>query len=151
MNQGPFQRLYSLFEPVLRRHEHVQAAALCLRDTAAGREVLLVSSLNTGRWILPKGWPMQGRTLASAASQEAWEEAGVVGRADETPVGYYTYEKTRKSGPPVTCRVEVFRITVAELARDWPERARRKRSWMSLDRAADAVDEPDLKVLLRRQ
>ncbi len=148
MKQTPFQKLVSIIEPVFRRPEFIQAAALCLREGKKGREVLLVSSLKTGRWILPKGWPMKNRTLAGAALQEAWEEAGVVGKADETPVGFFTYEKMRAGGLPVSCRVEVFNVTVADLARDYPESKRRKRKWMSPEAAAAAVDEPELKTLL---
>lgn len=148
MKQTPFQALVSIIEPVFRRPEFIQAAALCLREGKKGREVLLVSSLTSGRWILPKGWPMKNRTLAGAALQEAWEEAGVIGKADETPVGFFTYEKLRGGGIPVSCRVEVFNIAVADLARDYPERARRKRKWMSPEAAAAAVDEPELKTLL---
>lgn len=148
MKQTPFRTLVSLIEPVFRRPEFLQAAALCLREGSKGREVLLVSSLTTGRWILPKGWPMKNRTLAGAALQEAWEEAGVVGQAEATPFGFYTYEKLRAGGVPVTCRVEVFLVAIADLSRDYPERTRRKRKWMSVEAAAAAVDEPGLKTLL---
>ncbi|MFN3954215.1 MAG: NUDIX hydrolase [Pararhodobacter sp.] len=148
MKQTPIQALASLIEPVFRRPDFVQAAALCLREGKTGPEVLLVQSLNTRRWILPKGWPMKRRSLAGAAAQEAWEEAGVIGRAGETSVGFYTYRKLRQGGLPVSCRVEVFRIDVADLARDYPERRRRKRKWMSLEAAAAAVEETELKALL---
>lgn len=148
MKQTPLQALVSLIEPVFRRPEFIQAAALCLREGKRGREVLLVSSLDTGRWILPKGWPMKNRTLAGAAQQEAWEEAGVIGKAEEIPVGFYTYEKMRAGGLPVSCRVEVFRLDLVDLAKDWPERRRRKRKWMTPEEAAAAVAEPELKTLL---
>ncbi|MCC5971457.1 MAG: NUDIX hydrolase [Pararhodobacter sp.] len=148
MKQTAFQTLVSLIEPVFRRPEFIQAGAVCLREGKRGREVLLVSSLDSGRWIVPKGWPMKNRTLAGAAQQEAWEEAGVVGKAEESPIGFYTYEKKRAGGVPVSCRVEVFRLHVADLAKDWPERSRRKRKWMTLDKAAAAVDEVELKTLL---
>ncbi|WP_333827160.1 NUDIX hydrolase [Pararhodobacter sp.] len=148
MKQTPLQALVSLIEPVFRRPEFIQAAALCLREGKRGREVLLVSSLSSGRWILPKGWPMKKRTLAGAALQEAWEESGVIGKVEEVPVGFYTYQKIRAGGLPVSCRVEVFRVSVADLARDWPERTRRKRKWMTPEAAAAAVQEPDLKTLL---
>lgn len=148
MKQTAIQSLVSLIEPVFKRPEFIQAAALCLREGKRGREVLLVSSLSSGRWILPKGWPMKKRTLAGAALQEAWEEAGVIGKAREVSVGFYTYEKRRIGGLPVACRVEVFRIDVADLAKTWPERAKRKRKWMTPEEAAAAVDEPDLKTLL---
>ena len=148
MKQTPFKALMSIFKPVFRRPDFIQAAALCLREGKKGREVLLISSLKSERWILPKGWPMKGRTLAGAALQEAWEEAGVVGKADEVPVGFYTYHKIRAGGLPVSCRVEVFNITLADLVRDYPERKRRKRVWMPLEDAAAAVEEPELKTLL---
>lgn len=148
MKQTPIQALVSLIEPVFRRPEFVQAAALCVREGKTGPEVLLVQSLSSRRWILPKGWPMKKRTLGGAAVQEAWEEAGVVGRAREASVGFYTYSKMRKGGLPITCRVEVFRVDVADLARDWPEKGRRRRKWMTPEAAAAAVQEPELKALL---
>lgn len=150
MKQNPVQALVSLIEPAFRRPEYVQAAALCLREGKSGPEVLLVSSLDTGRWILPKGWPMKNRTLAGAALQEAWEEAGVIGKAQETSVGFYLYEKRRRGGLSLSCRVEVFRVDVADLARDFPEKGKRRRKWMSPEQAAAAVDEPELKELLLR-
>ena len=62
--------------PMFRRPRSLQVAALCHRRTKAGqKEVLLVTSRGTGRWILPKGWPMRGKSDAQAAAQEAWEEA----------------------------------------------------------------------------
>ena len=150
MNQSPLENLREFLEPVFRPPEFVQAAALCLRDSRKGCEVLLVSSLRTRRWILPKGWPMKGRTLAGAALQEAWEEAGVVGTVEETSCGHYTYGKMRKGGLRLACRVEVFRVHVTHLARNYPEARRRKRQWMPLEAAAREVHEPELKALLQR-
>ena len=148
MNAAPMTRklLNLIVEQV--RPAFVQAAALCLRDGPRGPEVLLIRTLRLKQWIIPKGWPMKGKTLAEAAAIEAWEEAGVVGKAEESPIGFYTYEKKRAGGVPVSCRVEVFRLHVADLAKDWPERSRRKRKWMTLDKAAAAVDEVELKTLL---
>lgn len=141
----------TLVQPVFRRPDFVQTGALCLRDGAKGqgREVLLVSSLNTKRWILPKGWPMEGRTLAEAALQEAWEEAGVKGAVGAEPVGSFSYQKVVKNGIPVTCRCEVYPVEVSGLDENFPEKGRRKRWWAPLREAAKAVDEPELKALLR--
>ena len=150
MKPNPLKSLRSLIEPVFRRPEFIQAAALCLRESRTGPEVLMITSRGTGRWVLPKGWPMKGRTLAGAAQQEAWEEAGVIGRVHETPVGYYSYRKWHRTGLALACRVEVFRLDVADLARDWPERKKRKRRWMRPEDAARAVAEPELSDLLRR-
>ncbi|MGY6536594.1 MAG: NUDIX hydrolase [Pararhodobacter sp.] len=148
MKESPLKALGRLVNPVFRRPEFIQAAALCLREGKAGREVLMVTSLSSKRWILPKGWPMKGRTLAGAALQEAWEEAGVVGTVDDVPVGFYIYEKHRRGGFTLSCRVEVFRIQVSALMREWPERHKRQRKWMPVEQAARLVDEPELKALL---
>lgn len=55
-----------------------QTAALCTHPQTG--QVLLITSRDTGRWVLPKGWPMRGRSMAQAALIEAWEEAGVEGQ-----------------------------------------------------------------------
>jgi 8-oxo-dGTP pyrophosphatase MutT (NUDIX family) len=144
--------LRAMSQPVADRDAVLQAAALCLRPgaggPAGGTEVLLVTSLGTGRWVLPKGWPMKGRTLAGAALREAWEEAGVRGTVIEPPVGRYGYEKIRKGRLPLRCQVSVFRVQVDALADTWPEHARRRRVWMPVAEAAQVVAEPDLKSLL---
>lgn len=149
MKKSAFAALKSLFHPMVRRPDYVQAAALCVRPGASGPKVLLVSSLTSGRWIVPKGWPMVDRSLAEAAAQEAWEEAGVRGTLHPDSLGSFTYRKLFKDGIPVTCRCEVFRIDVTELAEDWPEKGRRKRRWLGLEAAAKRVQEPELKAILR--
>jgi len=136
-------------EPVFRRPDFVQTGALCLRDDAGGTEVLLVSSLGAKRWIVPKGWPMKGRTLAEAAQQEAWEEAGVKGRVDQTCLGTFSYRKLVKGGIPVMCNCDLFALHVDRVAHDWPERAQRNRVWMTIDQAIAAVSEDGLKEILR--
>ncbi|MFN4099813.1 MAG: NUDIX hydrolase [Pararhodobacter sp.] len=149
MKQTALAAFRSFVEPVFRRPEFVQTAALCTRQGKKGPEVLLVTSLQTKRWIVPKGWPMAGKSLAQAAMQEAWEEAGVEGRVDEYPLGSYGYQKLVKGGIPVTCRCSVYRIEVSHLASSYPEKGRRKREWMRPDKAADLVDEPELGAIIR--
>ena len=39
-----------------------QFGALCWRAGKSGAEVLLISSRETGRWVIPKGWPMKSTT-----------------------------------------------------------------------------------------
>jgi 8-oxo-dGTP pyrophosphatase MutT (NUDIX family) len=149
MMNAVLRSLKTLSQPVGERDTGLQAAALCLRDGPDGAEVLLVTSLTRGRWVLPKGWPMKGRTLAGAALREAWEEAGVQGAVQEIPVGAYVYDKLRKSGLTVPCNVQVFRVAVQTLADDWPEAKKRRRAWYPLAEAAALVDEPGLAALLR--
>lgn len=91
---------------------------------------------------------MKGRSLAEAASIEAWEEAGVRGLLGEQPVGSYIYEKLTGSGLPVRCEVRVFPIEVTELSDHYPERRRRERRWVTREEAVNVLGEPDLKRLI---
>ncbi|TVR46653.1 MAG: NUDIX domain-containing protein [Rhodobacteraceae bacterium] len=134
----------------LMRPSFVQAAALCLRDTGSGPEVVLIQTLTRKLWIIPKGWPMPGKTLAEAAATEAWEEAGIRGHVHPEPIGAFTYTKIKKSGLPVQCRPQVFRIDVTEVLNRYPEANKRTRRWVKLQEAADIVQTPGLASLLRR-
>ena len=130
------------------RPAFVQVAALCLRNGARGTEVLLIQTLTRKLWMIPKGWPMDGMTLAEAAAQEAWEEAGVRGRITTDPVGAFTYTKIKSSGLPVQCRAQVFRLDVTETSDTFPEANKRTRQWASPQKAASAVQNPQLARLL---
>ena len=136
--------------PLLRRPPLLQVAALCTRGTGEDRKVLLVSTRRSGRWILPKGWPMTGRSLAEAAEQEAWEEAGVRGRAAREPLGRFTARKTVGRGLGMRAMVQVHEVAVESVQDDFPEAGERKREWVSPAEAASMVDEPGLKDILRR-
>lgn len=130
------------------RPSFVQVAALCLRDGPDGPEVLLLKSLTRGLWIIPKGWPMNNKSLAEAAAIEAWEEAGVRGRISADPIGAYIYTKIKKTGLPVQCRPLVFRLDVERISDDFPEADRRVRKWVSPRRAATLVRNADLAKLI---
>lgn len=125
-----------------------QYAALCWRLRGGKARVLLVTSRDTGRWIIPKGWPMEGRAPAAAAAREAWEEAGVEGKVQSESLGVYTYLKTRPDAEDVPCAVEVFPLRVERLQRRYPERAQRRRKWFAPEKAARKVSEPDLRALI---
>jgi 8-oxo-dGTP pyrophosphatase MutT (NUDIX family) len=125
-------------------------AALCTRKSGGKREVLLITSRDTGRWVLPKGWPMSDRSAADAALQEAWEEAGVrEARIRPHPIGTFDYDKRIDDGGTIPVRVEVFLARVDKTARDFPEADQRKRRWVRPGDAAKMVDEPGLKAMLR--
>lgn len=113
-----------------------------------GRDILLITSRDTGRWIIPKGWPMRGRSGAEVAAREAFEEAGIEGESGSQAIGAYHYRKRRPGNRSVTCRVEVFPFgVISELAR-WPERHQRRRAWFAAGDAAALVDEDELKSLI---
>ncbi|MCC7321992.1 MAG: NUDIX hydrolase [Rubellimicrobium sp.] len=127
-----------------------QLAALCWRDSAGGgREVLMVTS-SSGRWILPKGWPMSGKSDGDAAMTEAWEEAGVIrGKVAPRPLGQFIGAKLTREGDEVPLATRVYAIRVSETADDWPEKARRHRRWLPLSEAAELVTEDGLRDILR--
>jgi len=125
-----------------------QVAALCYRTVRGRTEVLMVTSRDTGRWVLPKGWPMAGRGAAGTAAREAYEEAGVIGRIGAAPLGSYGYDKRLPDGRSLPCRVSVFPLAVRKLMDDFPERRQRVRRWMGLRDAAGRVAEPELAALL---
>ncbi|TXB68271.1 NUDIX hydrolase [Paracoccus aurantiacus] len=131
-----------------RRPPALQVAALCV--SAETGKVLLITSRGTKRWIIPKGWPMTGRSAAGAALQEAWEEAGVRGKVDEVAFGEYSYLKRLPGGisQPVIAQVHMVRVT--SLVRDYPEHRQRQRKWFSAAKAAELVDEDGLKALIGR-
>ena len=124
----------------------LQVAALC-RDPATGR-ILMITSRGTGRWIIPKGWPMPGRSLVEAALQEAWEEAGVRA-APGADLGVYHYDKLHDHGFAIPIEVRVFLAEVTELADDFPEAGARRRQWFDPAEAATLVAEPELAALFR--
>jgi hypothetical protein len=112
-------------------------------------QVLLVTSRDTGRWVVPRGNPVPGLPPHLSAAQEAYEEAGVRGPVTSLVVGGYGYRKTRRSGLGVRAHVTLFALAVEEELGDWPEASERTRRWFSPAEAAEAVVEPELKALLR--
>lgn len=128
-----------------------QIAAMPVRWDSKGRlRVLMVTSRERGRWIMPKGWLMDGKKPWQAAKIEALEEAGAVGFVSDRKIGVYHYDKRLGGGLISPCRVTVYPMIVDELKRRWKERKERKRHWFSLPKAARLVDEPELADLLRR-
>jgi 8-oxo-dGTP pyrophosphatase MutT (NUDIX family) len=119
-----------------------QYAALPYRR-GARVDILLVTSLETRRWIIPKGWPIEGLAPHECAAAEAFEEAGVEGEVGCESVGAFLYDKRRKSGV-VPCRVEVFPLEVTRERENWPEGDRRQRRWFSPEEAAAAASDPSL-------
>jgi 8-oxo-dGTP pyrophosphatase MutT (NUDIX family) len=127
----------------------VQYAALPFRRGSAGTEVMLVTSRETRRWIIPKGWPMRHKPPYAAAAREALEEAGVVGRVATDPIGSYSYEKHLSGGQVVTCEVVVFPLEVKRQQKKWLEKGEREVRWLPLADAAAAVGERALGDIIR--
>ena len=134
--------------PFFQRPPALQVAALCHRQGKDGVEVLLVTS-SSGRWILPKGWPIDGLSAAEAAKQEAWEEGGIKkGTPKETAIGSFLAEKRFDTGAVIPCETRVYPIDTAKVVSDYPEADRRDRIWVSPEQAATLVEEPGLQGIL---
>jgi uncharacterized protein len=112
-------------------------------------QIMLVTSRGTGRWVIPKGNPDPKLPPHAAAAVEAEEEAGVRGAACPTALGTYRYRKTQGSGATVWMDVDVFPFAVTEELAAWKEQHERERRWFTMAEAAEAVDEPDLRALIR--
>jgi|SoiMethySBSTD1v2_1073268.scaffolds.fasta_scaffold592153_2 8-oxo-dGTP pyrophosphatase MutT (NUDIX family) len=129
-------------------HVAQQIGAVPLRREADGTQlVLLVTSRDTRRWIIPKGWPWPGVEDWIAATEEAREEAGIIGHVWRDAIGTFTYEKHQPRGS-LLVRVTVFLLEVTGMLEDWPEKDERERAWFTLADAARVVTEPELKDLL---
>ncbi|MBC2833934.1 NUDIX hydrolase [Paragemmobacter straminiformis] len=126
-----------------------QYGAICWRMHRGHVEVLLITSRDTGRWVIPKGWPIDGLAPAASAAREAWEEAGVHGEPDPEALGLYTYDKVLNPDASLPCAVVVFPLRVEELAAKFPERKERRRKWFAAAKAAKKVAEPELRNLFK--
>jgi 8-oxo-dGTP pyrophosphatase MutT (NUDIX family) len=125
-----------------------QVAALVWRLTPVGPDVLLVTSRRTRRWLLPKGWRVDGLTDAQSAAQEAFEEAGAVTASDDGVLGTYQYNKVLDDGSHIACTVDVFGFELVRLADHWPEMKQRTRRWYAAQAAATMIDQPQLAELI---
>lgn len=135
------ERIRKLFGSVPCR---LQVAALPWRRVDDEIEIMLITSRDTGRWVLPKGWPEAREPLCSAAAREATEEAGLRGSISHIEAGRYFYAKGLASGEEVPCEVLVFPLQVDSVAERWKEKHARTRKWVSAADAPSMVNEPDL-------
>lgn len=127
----------------------LQVAMLCTRPGPEGLEVLLVKSLDTGRWILPKGWPEDDLTLLQAAEREAWEEAGATGTLHPVEIARYRTSK-RRGELEVPTEMVVFRMDDTRLAERYPEAGLRERRFLPVEAAAARADVEELGTLIRQ-
>jgi 8-oxo-dGTP pyrophosphatase MutT (NUDIX family) len=134
-----------------RRARYFQYAALPYRRRPdATIEIMLITSRDTGRWVIPKGWPEPGLKPAETAAREAFEEGGPVGRIGDRSIGSYHYDKRLIDGSAVICIVEMFALEVEQQTKSWPEWEERTTRWFGLQQAAAAVQEPELRAIIRK-
>jgi 8-oxo-dGTP pyrophosphatase MutT (NUDIX family) len=128
----------------------VQYGALPYRFTPeAAMEILLVTTRQSRRWIIPKGWPIKGLKPPKSAAREAFEEAGVRGRAGAKSIGLFTYDKLiDETGMRVSCEVKVYPLLVTRQSEVWPEIRQRKVQWVAPNRAVSMIRESELKAIV---
>lgn len=127
----------------------IQYAALPWRARGGRVEILLITSRETHRWVIPKGWPMKGKAPQEAAAVEAYEEAGVTGEIEAAAVGSYRYLKRLKGEEAIPIQVTVFPLQVTSQLDHWKEKDQRQSAWFRYSKAAALVVEPNLKRLIR--
>jgi 8-oxo-dGTP pyrophosphatase MutT (NUDIX family) len=127
-----------------------QYAALPFRMTDDGLKVLLITSRETRRWVIPKGWPEKDVAPHELAAREAYEEAGIAGRIEPSPAGAFRYDKRLSVKKAVPVVVDVYLLEVERELDDWPEKGQRERRWMSPAQAALLVGESGLIEMLLR-
>jgi len=128
----------------------LQFAALPFRTASGYVEILLITSRETQRWIIPKGWPIRGLRPRDVAAREAFEEAGLVGTiVGKRSIGSYHYRKRLPDNREILCHVKVFLLAVDHQADTWKEKEQRECEWMSPQKAARLIDDRPLAELFR--
>ena len=124
---------------IILEKSYQQTAALPFRRTEAGIQILLITSIRKGNWIIPKGILDKGLSFSETASEEAFEEAGVIGKIWRNDIGEFQYKKRS-----ALCRVTVFPLEVSEVLKKWPEDSLRERKWVDVSKASKLVREKEL-------
>jgi 8-oxo-dGTP pyrophosphatase MutT (NUDIX family) len=129
-------------------HPAIQYGVLPWRMMGGVLQILLITTRNTRRWIVPKGWPVEGKSPRQSVAQEALEEAGVEGAVAAKPLGWFCYDKLRKSGELLPCKVQVFAMEVTRQHQEWEEKALRHARWVTPLEALSHVGEPGLRQII---
>lgn len=127
-----------------------QSGVIPFRFTDEGLEVLIITTSGSRseaqpKWSIPKGKVEPGTAPQDSAVNEAFEEAGAIGRILEPAVGVYEYDK---SGKPA--RVEVFLFEVHEILDEWLESDMRDRKWSAWEQARSSVGFEEVRDLIGR-
>lgn len=128
-----------------------QIGALCYRMAKGKVEILLVTTRRTRRWIIPKGWPMKGRSDAKAAQIEAFEEAGIIGKGSGKELGTFASLKRIDAQTLIPVEISVFPIMARAQKSNFPEKDQRAFKWLPLKKAAEKCEDPGLERFLRSE
>ena len=147
-NEGCLEALGKFWGKMARDKTATQYAALPFAMREGELRVLLITTRDTGRWLIPKGWPEEDMAPHELAAHEAFEEAGVTGKVSKHPLGGFEYLKRLGAKGTKRCRVIVFSLEVTEELADWPERFERRREWLRPADAARRIEEAQLASLI---
>lgn len=117
--------------------------------------MLLIQSTRRKGWVLPKGGWESDEECTDAAAREAWEEAGIVIQIDYDLGEIVETRAPKPSSKPSKKREKAlyrfYEATVLSEEKDWPEKDKRQRQWMTYVQAHEALKErPELQEALSR-
>jgi hypothetical protein len=127
----------------------IQYGALPYREIKSGVEFLLVTSRETRRWIIPKGWPQGGVPPYRAPQPKKLSRRRELSERSAKKIGSYWYDKIIESGATLRCRVRVFPLRVTRQFKKWPEKRQRRTQWHSAAQASRRVGETYLRQIFR--
>jgi 8-oxo-dGTP pyrophosphatase MutT (NUDIX family) len=107
-------------------------------------EVLLITTRDRQRWVIPKGGICSGMSPPESAAKEAWEEAGVIGQVNANALGTYKYRKRGK-----VYKVKIYLLPVEVVSEVYPEASQRQRQWLELNTAIQQIKKPSLQRIFQ--
>jgi hypothetical protein len=129
----------------------IQSAALLFKIAPDGLYVLLLSSRQARRWVIPQRWPIRGVKPRDVAARAAYEQGGVAGRiVGKHAIGTYHYSKPLPGGSAILRQVKVYLFAVDHETSERAEEAPRKRQWVEPEKAAQMMREGGLAANPRR-
>lgn len=120
-----------------------QSAVVPYRRQNGELEILLITSIKKGKWIIPKGYIEYNLSAFESAKKEALEEAGVLGTNETIELGSYEVNKTDGRR-----HIKVFAMEVIKILEDYPDKALRKRKWVNLSEAARTISSAEISPLI---
>jgi 8-oxo-dGTP pyrophosphatase MutT (NUDIX family) len=130
---------------VIKQQPIQQSAVVPYRPAKSGLEIALITSRNTGRWIVPKGTVEPNMTPQASAAKEALEEAGLLGEPGADVLGEYFYSKFDQ-----VHRVEIFALRVTQALDEWDEKHFRRRVWVDGGEAIRRINELAVQAVIRQ-
>src|SRR5579859_624498 len=118
----------------------VQVAAVCYRLHGSSVEFLLVNT-SSGKWTFPKGRLCPTLSPSESASREAWEEAGVTGKIEESHFGHYLDTKRTLGHDALTREVRIAAFLLEVHSTEDPQESGRNPSWFSPQQARKRLAE----------